>query len=823
LSPEEWSALWALHAGAPSCRDCGTTDRLSVDHIVPRKRGGPDDLSNLCFRCITHNCAKGDRPDGYWAKDFYFDQLPSMSAFREFQRRIFGALTADPTVAEWFSQPASVIAGKLYLIAAVVGAGKTMAVPAIASAFNYLQRSIFAAGYRADTILVLTKEQAIRDQLANDFREQTAGFGIMPYTPRVGVLTSYDMLNSDGWLSQQDIIVACIQQFWGKKDDRPDKDVVKALGRFPLIVVDEPHFGVNQLRRLLESTPRSVVFGLTGTPIDRQAKVIRDFALVGEYTYQDADFNDGSMKFLSPDCVDTVLMRDADILSGGVQRTITDVSEGGYDARSLVTVRQIATRVIRAMERMDGCLVGTFAEHRDPSRVAADLLYPAHAMIRVADRATAEMLVKILDAFFAKNSATFKRSGGWGADYVLTGDDEIKGKKLTPDHAWMRAYRKGIDPRTGTYSCDRDCIRILVVVGMGREGVSNPLCNVVGLADDVGSVTASAQNIGRGLRAVTWIDGNGERHVSPADLDTVHIVCHEAQQHTTSGIAAGISFLLNMHDHFEDLQTVAQLAAGESVRVDPDDPPARDPLTDADRIGIIIDAVVTGGDNWRDDPATVTRVIDRLVGKYGHENDNRIRAVTEWVQEIRDNPEGLVGKTGLMFSTDEISPVPGVLMDEREDINISEARLREYIRWNHPRMEGFMDSGDASAEAWARELYGLYVSSRMMPEPEPSDQLEHIRQTYTREVKEFLKPWVDPTRRRGFPDVAHGLVGRAVQAVLDTGERVGKGTRWDCPQVHVLLRRPDVARQIRRYAIGRLIAKGFCPDAARALRITPDE
>jgi len=62
-----------------------------------------------------------------------------------------------------------------------------------------------------------------------------------------------------------------------------------------------------------------------------------------------------------------------------------------------------------------------------------------------------------------------------------------------------------------------------------------------------------------------------------------------------------------------------------------------------------------------------------------------------------------------------------------------------------------------------------------------------------------------------------------VQAVLDTGERVGKGTRWDCPQVHVLLRRPDVARQIRRYAIGRLIAKGFCPDAARALRITPDE
>jgi 5-methylcytosine-specific restriction endonuclease McrA len=41
---------------SPHCAWCGATEKLSIDHIVPRNQGGTDHLSNLrvlCFRCNT--------------------------------------------------------------------------------------------------------------------------------------------------------------------------------------------------------------------------------------------------------------------------------------------------------------------------------------------------------------------------------------------------------------------------------------------------------------------------------------------------------------------------------------------------------------------------------------------------------------------------------------------------------------------------------------------------------------------------------------------------------------------------------------------------
>ena len=43
------------------CACCGSTENLTFDHILPKARGGKDDLKNgqiLCKRC---NCQKGDR------------------------------------------------------------------------------------------------------------------------------------------------------------------------------------------------------------------------------------------------------------------------------------------------------------------------------------------------------------------------------------------------------------------------------------------------------------------------------------------------------------------------------------------------------------------------------------------------------------------------------------------------------------------------------------------------------------------------------------------------------------------------------------------
>lgn len=43
----------------PTCDVCGTTEDLTVDHIVPKRRGGTDDRDNLVTLCRRHNSSKG--------------------------------------------------------------------------------------------------------------------------------------------------------------------------------------------------------------------------------------------------------------------------------------------------------------------------------------------------------------------------------------------------------------------------------------------------------------------------------------------------------------------------------------------------------------------------------------------------------------------------------------------------------------------------------------------------------------------------------------------------------------------------------------------
>lgn len=43
------------------CQRCGTEERLSVDHIVPRTLGGDDNPSNLQVLCSSCNSSKGGR------------------------------------------------------------------------------------------------------------------------------------------------------------------------------------------------------------------------------------------------------------------------------------------------------------------------------------------------------------------------------------------------------------------------------------------------------------------------------------------------------------------------------------------------------------------------------------------------------------------------------------------------------------------------------------------------------------------------------------------------------------------------------------------
>ena len=61
-----------------SCVVCGAP-ATQVDHIVPKVKGGTDELSNLQAMCATHNLKKGDRTierGTYWDTEFFPDGLP---------------------------------------------------------------------------------------------------------------------------------------------------------------------------------------------------------------------------------------------------------------------------------------------------------------------------------------------------------------------------------------------------------------------------------------------------------------------------------------------------------------------------------------------------------------------------------------------------------------------------------------------------------------------------------------------------------------------------------------------------------------------------
>lgn len=46
------------------CQYCGATDRLTLDHVLPKSRGGPDTWENLVAACVPCNNRKGNKtPD----------------------------------------------------------------------------------------------------------------------------------------------------------------------------------------------------------------------------------------------------------------------------------------------------------------------------------------------------------------------------------------------------------------------------------------------------------------------------------------------------------------------------------------------------------------------------------------------------------------------------------------------------------------------------------------------------------------------------------------------------------------------------------------
>ncbi|MFM6278403.1 MAG: HNH endonuclease, partial [Dolichospermum sp.] len=51
-----------LHRDGHTCQYCGYTgDKLTLDHVIPRSRGGGDTWENIVAACVCCNVKKGNR------------------------------------------------------------------------------------------------------------------------------------------------------------------------------------------------------------------------------------------------------------------------------------------------------------------------------------------------------------------------------------------------------------------------------------------------------------------------------------------------------------------------------------------------------------------------------------------------------------------------------------------------------------------------------------------------------------------------------------------------------------------------------------------
>lgn len=49
------------------CAYCGTNENLTIDHLIPKSKGGQDHPSNLVLACLPCNNRKGSKDLSTWA------------------------------------------------------------------------------------------------------------------------------------------------------------------------------------------------------------------------------------------------------------------------------------------------------------------------------------------------------------------------------------------------------------------------------------------------------------------------------------------------------------------------------------------------------------------------------------------------------------------------------------------------------------------------------------------------------------------------------------------------------------------------------------
>lgn len=700
ITRQEW-----LTAG----RDFTDTDlplAEAVDHVVPRSRGGRNSADNLQPATEQQNLLKLADDDPSWSQAGFFDQSLNHTALR-FSQNIAGYDEIRHYDHIWANQRVRLSQRDVILLLAwVVRSGKLMGGITAAFAINHaIIEAHGKASPRIRRVAILTHDTANREQYVaelggyidadgNDQPGKWEQWGITDHPPRVLGLsnTAGADLRNKQLINRYDIVVMCGQLLWEKNGKPFGGDRFgEYLAQFDLILVDEPHLAAGQAD-IIARHASCPVLGTTGTPHDaRQRFNPERYVLLSTWTKQQSDTYDGSLKYL-PDTKDpetraleatrrpflTVLEPDAGkALRNGNEREInfSDEELDGHD-KQFYPVLAVAREVVNRCRDLEDFSTAERAPHRDDNW-KPDLLYFAHGLIAVDGIQTAEAIADELNTYFAQHRARFPKEHGWEAICHHGGNGETSAKPLTEASPWLRSDRS-LD-----MGIDANCARILVVDQQSREGTSNPLCTVVGIAKPLGSVIEPGQRLPRAMGAAIKFN---QLQCAPQHLDQPQFITHGCWDGNHLVISQALDYLINMEAHLKALTRLDLFMQDVAPERDDDEKKTpRGPMTEQDKVELVTHfAELAKGDSTTvrklpDDDPIRQEVTEWITEQFG--GSERKREQAEKIAEmIYDNP---IEASNSVLNTDVEVPSYDVLLREEGLHKVTAQELCDWVNRRH--------------------------------------------------------------------------------------------------------------------------------------------
>lgn len=801
----------------PQCLECGSEDNMTVDHIIPRDADGTDDLSNLQPLCLQCNVRKRTGADVRWSEPTYFDQDPALINARPFQNVPYSLITkAYPKL---FRRPISQNSRVLMLMQATTGAGKTGGMIVAALAVNHETRlACGSAAPRVRRCLIITKEQSIRAQITRELRQELSQqWKIMDQPPVVEEFEGRSNITQIDRKPKFDIGVVCVQTLW----ELAASERAQVLNQFEVIHLDEPHWGFpNYIRDIVASAQYAITFGWTATPCTKEGRPLKDGSvLFGSYSYADAISRDGTLKYIPEPGREQEFERffvEAEPTNyerhRGHRETRKDVRDEPDYPKGWPTVETVALGVVTKLIELDRVDLETqeLAPHRRSDSII-DLIYPAHAMIVVEGIDMAERLEKFLNETFKSNRSRYPLERGWRAETVHSGDDNednpISAKKLHQEHDWFLYKRSSVHGVGSLQTSDQVAARVLIVIGMGRLGVSNWPCVVLGVAAQV-TFRDAIQLTGRGVRSHAYRDENGRWHVPPAPLDSVVIISHLAYNNRATFLQA-IEMIWNPDKFLENMPKIEDLyESDQHLQVKPeDDKPA---LSLYEKLRMICAIREAKRDNKPIEPEQIMESADilrsepiiteaaRYIQKSQHDPESEIR---ELIQPRRPQSQrrGRLRERGFILNED--------LMDLEPD----DETLIRYVRRECPEyLDGIRMKPREDWRYWIVPLYKKHIKDfYRYSNVSHGWDVESIRALWASEIlRGFGRYW--PQDKQTYQTLRL-FVGRAMKDLIGTEEPVEKDGPFDNANYHAVLLNPSVAEDAKQWVRAKLIQNGYIP------------